>query len=136
MSTFAYHTHKLRLMLKLDAPESKDEEHGSPTEAHGDSKGDHGSIMHSIRDSEVDDMSIYLESQPEIVKVCYTQNDLIHDSQNVSVRNYNAKEHFREKVRRYWNFFSTSGSWPRSTFSHRYASLTLLIPRAIKPGGP
>ncbi|KAK7720986.1 hypothetical protein SLS64_001279 [Diaporthe eres] len=55
-------------MLKLDAPESKDEEHGSPAEAHGDSKDDHGSIMHSVRDSGVDDMSIYLESQPEIVK--------------------------------------------------------------------
>ena len=75
MSTFAYHTHKLRLMLKLDAPESKDEEHGSPTEAHGDSKDDHGSIMHSVRDSEIDDMSIYLESQPEIVKVYYAQTD-------------------------------------------------------------
>lgn len=74
MSTFQYHTHKLRLMLKLDAPESKDEEHGSPTEAHGDSKDDHGSIMHSVRDSGVDDMSIYLESQPEIVKVCHLRS--------------------------------------------------------------
>lgn len=87
MSTFAYHTHKLRLMLKLDAPESKDEEHGSPTEAHGDSKDDHGSIMHSVRDSEVDDMSIYLESQPEIVKVRHTQTDLVVDSQYVPIRN-------------------------------------------------
>ncbi|KAK2614092.1 hypothetical protein N8I77_000950 [Diaporthe amygdali] len=68
MSTFAYHTHKLRLMLKLDAPDSKDEEHVSPVEAHGDSKDDHGSIIHSVRDSEIDDMSIYLDSQPEIVK--------------------------------------------------------------------
>lgn len=87
MSTFAYHTHKLRLMLKLDAPESKDEEHGSPTEAHGDSKDDHGSIMHSVRDSVVDDMSIYLESQPEIVKVRHTQTDLVFDSQYVPIRN-------------------------------------------------
>lgn len=84
MSTFAYHTHKLRLMLKLDAPESKDEEHGSPTEAHGDSKDDHGSIMHSVRDSGVDDMSIYLESQPEIVKVCHTLPSLTLYSPNIS----------------------------------------------------
>lgn len=87
MSTFAYHTHKLRLMLKLDAPESKYEEHGSPTEAHGDSKDDHGSIMHSVRDSEVDDMSIYLESQPEIVKGRHTQTDVVLDSQYVLIRN-------------------------------------------------
>lgn len=87
MSTFAYHTHKLRLMLKVDAPESKDEEHGSPTSAHGDSKDDHGSTIHSVRDSMVDDMSIYLESQPEIVKVCCIQTDFIVNSQNVSVRN-------------------------------------------------
>jgi hypothetical protein len=75
MSTFAYHTQRLRLMLKVDVPEPKlDDEHGSPTESHADSlatKDDQRSIMHSIRDSVgVDDMSIYMESQPEIVKVC------------------------------------------------------------------
>lgn len=97
MSTFAYHTHKLRLMLKVDAPESKDEEHGSPTEAHGDSKDDHGSIIHSVRDSMVDDMSIYLESQPEIVKVCCTQTDFIVDSQCVSVRNRRINRAFQRE---------------------------------------
>lgn len=75
MSTFAYHTHKLRLMLKLDAPESKDEEHCSPAESQGDVKDDHGSIIHSVRDSVRDDMSIYLESQPEIVKVGCIETD-------------------------------------------------------------
>lgn len=81
MSTFAYHTHKLRLMLKLDVPESKDEEHGGPTEAQGDSKDDHGSIVHSVRDSVGDDMSIYLESQPEIVKVWYIDTNRLSHSQ-------------------------------------------------------
>lgn len=94
MSTFAYHTHKLRLMLKLDAPESKDEEHGSPMAAHGDSKDDHGSIMHSVRDSGVDDMSIYLESQPEIVKVCHTRPGLNLDPRNISGRNQGINKSF------------------------------------------
>lgn len=97
MSTFAYHTHKLRLMLKVDAPESKDEEHGSPTSAHGDSKDDHGSIIHSVRDSMVDDMSIYLESQPEIVKVCYIQTNSIIGPQNISVRNKHINEEFQRE---------------------------------------
>lgn len=46
MSTLDYYTHKLRLMLKLDAPDTKDEEHGSSVEAHGNFKDDHGSIIH------------------------------------------------------------------------------------------
>lgn len=84
-------------MLKLDAPESKDEEHGSPTDAHGDSKDDHGSIMHSVRDSVVDDMSIYLESQPEIVKVRGTRTDLILDSQNTRIRNEGVNNPFQRE---------------------------------------